>query len=370
MLYDCYTGLTKWVSGLSKKPVSGSDVISTQSSSALLKELVSRSSSQLSQIRISDQQQQSVDDDHTDSFKKALLKLNRESRLKSAERACSVKEMYKQDFGAGREITEWWTTLVRDLDLVEIMERVAAGGDVKELDGDDSNSALSAADVENSSSGSYSARALIQSNDLVPRSAAADSAPLGWGAVMERVVTSSLRENEANAAGSKEDDVEMKASLNYATNNIELWNNKYKSVMQQNEVLSSVLPWRSTSGTTGSSLGSMTDSSVSPLELDREDAALRWLVKALGGRTSVTEDVVHIQFDESNGTSEYASFLFVTPRFFRAVGLATELVSVYVCACVCVVTHAVQTLSHQLLLFLCGVMCSIYTRPPSWSSLR
>lgn len=323
VLYDCYSGLSKWTRGLSAAAASvrASEVISVPSSSALLKELVSRSSSQLSQMRIVDQQQQSVDGDHTDSFKNALLKLNRESRQKSVDRACSVKEMYKQDFGAGRELTEWWTTMVRDLDLVEIMERVAAGGDVKELDGDGSVSAA----IDGESSGSYSARARIQSTGLVPQAAVA--VPLGWSAVVERVVSSSLRENEANAAGSKDDDIESKESLNYANRNTELWNNKYKAVLQQNEVLSSVLPWRSTSGSSGSSLGSMTDSSVSPLDLDREDAALSWLLSALGGRTSVTEDVVHVQFDESKGVSEYASFLFVTPRFFRGVGLALELVS-------------------------------------------
>ena len=60
------------------------------------------------------------DEDHTDMFIRALHGLNHYSREASTREAKPVKEMYRDWFFEGKELVDWWTTLVRDMDLVRI----------------------------------------------------------------------------------------------------------------------------------------------------------------------------------------------------------------------------------------------------------
>jgi len=57
--------------------------------------------------------------DHTEIFTESLHALNDFSRESSAIEMKPVKEMYRDYFFLGKELVDWWTTLVRDMDLVE-----------------------------------------------------------------------------------------------------------------------------------------------------------------------------------------------------------------------------------------------------------
>ena len=63
--------------------------------------------------------------DHTEEFLAVLRELNVFTRNQSMNEAKSVKEMYRDWFHEGRELSEWWTTTVRNLDLVSEMSEEA-----------------------------------------------------------------------------------------------------------------------------------------------------------------------------------------------------------------------------------------------------
>ncbi len=75
----------------------------------------------------------------------------------------------------GKELNEWWTTLVRDLDMVDLMDRMADG-------------TASLTEIDSLGGGGSSS-----SSDGLSSSGRGD-VPSEWSEVMERVVTSSLRE--------------------------------------------------------------------------------------------------------------------------------------------------------------------------------
>ena len=59
------------------------------------------------------------DGDHTEMFLKTLHGLNDFTRAASSEEMKPVKEMYRDLYNDGKELVEWWTTVVCDLDLIE-----------------------------------------------------------------------------------------------------------------------------------------------------------------------------------------------------------------------------------------------------------
>ena len=61
-------------------------------------------------------------EDHTEEFLSALRGINKLAREKSVAESSSVKELFKNYHQQGKNLTEWWTTMVRDLDLMEEME--------------------------------------------------------------------------------------------------------------------------------------------------------------------------------------------------------------------------------------------------------
>ena len=59
--------------------------------------------------------------DHTDDFIQVLKSLNSFTRAGSILESKSVKELYRGWFKEGRDMGDWWTTTVRNLDLVQEM---------------------------------------------------------------------------------------------------------------------------------------------------------------------------------------------------------------------------------------------------------
>ena len=106
VLCDFWTGLSRFLGSSSST--------AKFTSEALLESLVaSGSSKHLPPVSTG------ADLDHTDEFMKTLHALDDFTRAASISEAKPVKEMYKDWFFQGKELVNWWTTLVRDLDLVE-----------------------------------------------------------------------------------------------------------------------------------------------------------------------------------------------------------------------------------------------------------
>lgn len=59
------------------------------------------------------------EEDHTEQFVRCLHALNDFTRKASTKEAKPVKEMYRDLFNDGKELVDWWTTIVCDLDLTE-----------------------------------------------------------------------------------------------------------------------------------------------------------------------------------------------------------------------------------------------------------
>jgi hypothetical protein len=59
------------------------------------------------------------EEDHTEQFVKCLHALNDFTRRTSMKEMKPVKEMYRDLFNDGKELVDWWTTVVCDLDLTE-----------------------------------------------------------------------------------------------------------------------------------------------------------------------------------------------------------------------------------------------------------
>lgn len=63
--------------------------------------------------------------DHTDDFIQVLQAVNSFTRESSVEMSKSVKEMYRDWYKEGKEMSDWWTTTVRNLDLTSEMTEKA-----------------------------------------------------------------------------------------------------------------------------------------------------------------------------------------------------------------------------------------------------
>lgn len=111
VLTDFWKGIAEWVMTIEGKSIP----ISHGHTAKGLLDVVAAKDKTLVPARTS------IDDerDHTDIFLSALDKLNRLSRDSSAVEMKPVKEMYRDNFFMGKELVDWWTTLVRDMDLVE-----------------------------------------------------------------------------------------------------------------------------------------------------------------------------------------------------------------------------------------------------------
>jgi hypothetical protein len=106
VMFDVWQGLHHWTQKLkSKTPVMNAKVLIGQLS-ATKRTIVE-------------------DLDHTDAFLKSLRAINSLSRETSMEKRSSIKEMFKTFYQNGIGLSDWWTTLVRDLDLTDKIEAVA-----------------------------------------------------------------------------------------------------------------------------------------------------------------------------------------------------------------------------------------------------
>ena len=79
----------------------------------------------LKRLNVNDTVLGGIGDDHTSVYCRALKSLNQLARSASTSSAASVKEALRQRYLTGREMVDWWTTVVRDLDLVEDMDALA-----------------------------------------------------------------------------------------------------------------------------------------------------------------------------------------------------------------------------------------------------
>ena len=126
-IHDCWLGIEKWLGG---------------NEEGLVKKEKGRYPSSLSASMVLDVARGDVDYspfgdetpsltpyeevyDHTDDFISVLRSLNQFTRAGSVSEAKSVKEMYRGWFKEGRDMSEWWTTTVRNLDLVQEMSEKA-----------------------------------------------------------------------------------------------------------------------------------------------------------------------------------------------------------------------------------------------------
>jgi len=188
--------------------------------------------------------------DHTDTFFASLREVNKMSRETSFEASSSVKDFYKSYYGSGKDLADWWTTLVRDLDLTDAMEKKAE-----------------------------------ERNEP-------------WSAVIARTIA---EENLKEGRGS-DGSLDAVAAAKAADEAKELWTNKYKTVLEFAEKLDSVLPWTT-------SLEERP--SVEGLEQFAQQVLLR-------------NETVTLDFEKQSVAD--SSFLYVTPRFFRGIGMDEELV--------------------------------------------
>ena len=161
---------------------------------------------------------------------------------------------------------EWWTQVVRDLDLVDQMDKVSAAPN-----------------------------------------------PPGsrlWVQTMDRVVAQSLK-----ATDNINDDMDSKAAAAFAAANGDRWVQRYKGVMEDVETIRGLLPW--------------SDEATVDVE-ESYGGVLEWLGKqpGLGDETPVLKFDDGVREGAKEGEKEeVVSYLFVAPRYFRGIGLAEELVS-------------------------------------------
>lgn len=171
LMFDCWTGLSAWL--LEKKKDDKTKVFSAD---ALL------------------DLKPDAELDHTDTFKETLRRLNKFSRVSSGTRLQSVKDVFRSLFQTGKDIVDWWTRVVRDLDLV---------GEMDEL-----------------SSDAYQPGSFL------------------WTETMNGVVEQSLKVGE-----SRGDSLDEKAAAAFAEANGAQWGDSYKSAMTDMEALRGLLPW-------------------------------------------------------------------------------------------------------------------------------
>jgi hypothetical protein len=172
------------------------------------------------------------------------------SRETSFEASSSVKDFYKSYYGSGTDLVDWWTTLVRNLDLTDAMDKKAEERDEP------------------------------------------------WSAIIARTVA---EENLQEGRGS-DGTLDAVAAAEAADEAKKLWANKYKTVLEFAEKLNSVLPWTT---------ALEERPSIEGLERFSKQVPLR-------------NETVTLDFEEPSVAN--SSFLYVTPRFFRGIGMDEELV--------------------------------------------
>ena len=65
--------------------------------------------------------------DHHDRFKCSVERINSMAREKSSQKLQSVKEVFKASYYQGREMVDWWTDIVRNLDKTHEMDKIIGG---------------------------------------------------------------------------------------------------------------------------------------------------------------------------------------------------------------------------------------------------
>jgi len=178
VLTDAWSGLSKWLNSL-KSTSSGNSL----SSSKLAAEL-----SVNGEYRTKKREDIK---DHTTKFLDTLKSINSIARENSKQQSKSVKEFFREYYNEGKILSEWWTTLVRDFDLVDEMEKTAE-------------------------------------NRNVP-----------WSEIMNSVI-----EVNANKERPSEDGIDAKQTAIAAEQNLQLWNSRYGSVMKFSEEIETYLPWK------------------------------------------------------------------------------------------------------------------------------
>ena len=127
-MHDCWLGIEKWLGGGVEGIVKKGPQPSSLDSNTILEVLKGDVSYtplgdvDASTTSIAPHVEQV---DHTDDFINVLRSLNTFTRAGSVSEAKSVKEMYRSWFKEGRDLGDWWTTTVRNLDLVQEMSEKA-----------------------------------------------------------------------------------------------------------------------------------------------------------------------------------------------------------------------------------------------------
>lgn len=127
-MHDCWLGVEKWLAGSQSKPTEGLAVKKGQDSASLRADILLRTLKGDSTDDLSNDDAlvlSSAPADHTEDFLDVLRSLNDFTRAGSKAQAKSVKEMYRSWFKEGQELGDWWTTTVRNLDLVQEMSEKA-----------------------------------------------------------------------------------------------------------------------------------------------------------------------------------------------------------------------------------------------------
>lgn len=132
-----------------------------------------------------------ADLDHTDSFFATLRSVSALAREESMAKSTSIKVLFKQLHADGNLLTEWWTTLVRDLDLAESLEAIAR-------------------------------------DRKIP-----------WSEIADNVVTEeNLKEGRGAEGG-----MDAAAAAKAAEQNAEIWKSSYRDTLRFAEKIMAKLPW-------------------------------------------------------------------------------------------------------------------------------
>lgn len=203
---DMWLGLNRWISSNNNHPSTSSDnnsdnvVINDGSydvmsqpfdADSLLLELRTNGEKLLADKRSDDNN--NMNTDHSTEYLRSLQQLNSFSRELSVTFQKPVKDAFRDLNSDGKDLNEWWTTTIRDLNKVDAMEKLAA-------------------------------------ERTVP-----------WSQVMAETVTSAMSQE-----GAIEDSgINARHSAADAERNNDLWTRRFESTMKKAESLSSMLPWTS-----------------------------------------------------------------------------------------------------------------------------
>jgi len=192
VMYDAWIGLSQWAEALRGTPATGEECLSAVN---LLQ----------SSIRVA--KEESVD--HTGDFLTFLQELNSFTREKSSGEHKSVKDFYKTYFESAKDMAEWWTTLIRDADLVHDLGKIA------------------------------------------------EERKQPWSNIMNDIVT-----NEANKESAEfTEGIDAAAAALEAEKNAKLWSERFHTTMTMAEAVESLLSWKQTEA-----VGAISDDTLVQLE--------------------------------------------------------------------------------------------------------